>query len=148
MEDNIESATIGYEYILKLLKRLGLNISIKIPATSKHTWLGFQIDTMEMMVTIPLEKMTEILTECSTWKGRTHASRKDLQKLVGRLKHISKCIPQSNTFFSRLLASLRAAPCTGKHKLNSDFQKDIDWFIQFASNFNGICMLPTKPKQQ
>ena len=74
-------------------------------------------------------------------------SRKDLQRLVGRLKHIAYCIPPANKFFARILAALRATPPTGTSIVDSPLLKDINWFTFFADSFNGIFLLPPKQKQ-
>ena len=141
---SLEEATCAYQALLDLLSSLGLNVSPHkcIPPVKIITWLGFQIDTIKMIVEIPKQKLSDTLAECKQWAPNIPVSRRQLQRLIGRLKHVSKCLPQANKFFARILAALRASPFKGKHLLNPDIFDDIDWFLRFSETSNGICLLP------
>ena len=77
----------AYMDCMDITARLGLVLSPGkcIPSTKAIEWLGFNIDANAMQVTIPEEKLHDTLEECQTATHRRLASRKDLQKLVGRL---------------------------------------------------------------
>ena len=81
--------------------------------------------------------MIEILNLCKKWSDRTHASRKNLQKLVGKLLYLHRCIPTTRLFVNRILWVLRQTPPQGVKKLPSMFYKDLAWFLQFLEVFNG-----------
>ena len=85
------------------------------PPTQNLTWLGVVINTVDMSVTLPVEKVSEVLVECKAWEKKSLASKKQLQNLAGRLQRMSKCIKLATQFFNRVLAALSAAPITGLH---------------------------------
>ena len=91
---------------------------------------------------IPQTKLDEILLESEKWSTFTKATKKQLQSLVGKLKHIGTCIP----FFARILSELRLAPTSGYHEFSKNLLKDISWFCNSARRYNGARLLPTKEK--
>ena len=138
-----EGAYEAYQAMLTLARTLGLDLAPKkcIAPTTDIQWLGYDISSMTMRVEIPSEKMDEVITECDTWSRATYASRKDLQRLVGRLQHIARCVRPARRFMSRILAALRAAPFTGRHAVPDDLKLDIDWFRSFARSSNGCVLI-------
>ena len=150
VSNSLEKAKEDYKTALKLLEYLGLDISHHkcIPPTTSLVWLGFKIDSISMSIEIPKEKLKDTLEEAKLWYTYKKASRKQLQSIVGKLKHISKCVPHADRFFSRILQQLRNTPQYGKHDFNTDLLQDIKWFENFASLYNGVYLLPTKQKQQ
>ena len=75
---------------------------------------------------------------CHNWMSKTKATRNHLQKLVGNLLYLHKCIPPARLFTNRILSVLRSAPTSGTVKLNADVYKDIAWFCEFLTEFNGM----------
>lgn len=68
-------------------------------------------------------------------------SKRELQSLIGRLIHIAKCVSPARLFVSRLLDALRAAD--KKYiKVTSDIKADLQWFISFCLEWNGISLIP------
>ena len=65
------------------------------------------------------------------------ANRIQIQKLLGHLLYLHKCIPPARLFTNRILAVLRGSPKVGYIALNEAFHKDIAWFNQFLESFNG-----------
>lgn len=133
-----------YEEIKALTKHLGPDLSIKkcIPPMTSLTWLEYTIDTVAMTVTLPQDKITETIELCKEWLLKTHASRKQLRSLFGKLKHIATCVPQATRFLSRILDTLRQTPFKGSHALDPEIKKDLQWFITSARALNGIFLIP------
>ena len=91
---SLEAAQEAYDDIIYLTDRLRLVLAQEkcVPPTKHLEWLGFAISVTDMTVRIPDDKLTEVLKECQAWKTKKLASRHELQRLVERLQHISKCI--------------------------------------------------------
>ena len=68
---------------------------------------------------------------CHNLISETKATRNQLQKLVGNLLYLHKCIPPSRLFTNRILSVVRNAPMLGTVKLNAAFYNDIAWFCDF-----------------
>ena len=91
---------------------------------------------------IPKDELDEIIKECTLWKQKEIAFRKQLQALAGKLQHLTKCIKPASRFTNRVLAVLRETPFKGLHKFNRDLLLDLDWFCTFAKLNNGLQLLP------
>lgn len=144
----LQKALLDYNSALALLDFLGLATSPSKchPPSTSLTWLGFHVDSKAMTVSIPDTKLSSVLLQSAEWLNRTTSSRKQLQSLVGKLKHISSCLPHANKFFARILAALRNTPFTGQHPVPSPLRQDVNWFLQYATSSNGIFLLPPKLK--
>ena len=62
--------------------------------------------------------------------------KKQLQSLLGKLLYIHGCVSPACVFVNRLLNTLRRA--AGHVKV--DLEMDLNWFICFLQQFNGIIM--------
>ena len=148
-ESTYQRATEAYEYFLHLARTLGLQLNINKctpPASTLH-WLGYSISTIEMKIVIPDEKLFEVLRYAGQWRYKTRASRKELQKLAGKLQHLSTCVPGGRRFISRILTALRLTPSTGTHDIVHDIAPDVAWFEKYAHRANGIILLPPPIRQ-
>ena len=93
------------------------------------------------MLSLPKEKITEILALLQTWKCKKTATKRQLQSLLGKLHHVSKCVRPARLFVSRMLDTLRTALDSGHVQLSAEFQKDIAWFLNFMPAYNGVNMM-------
>ena len=139
----LKDVEAAYQDFNDLASQLGLELSPAkcVPPTKSLEWLGFSISAQHMTVTIPTAKLDEIITECESWTTKYKASRKELQRLVGRLQHIAKCVQPARRFMSRILKALRDTPYTGKHNTTPDLKSDIRWFLEYAARSNGMVLL-------
>ena len=133
------AAQADYKAFLALADRLGLVLASQkcMPPTTNLEWLGFELDSVSMTLTIPTAKLRDILEECTAWMSRKSASKKDIQSLVGRLVHIAKCIKPARRFISRILRTLAQAPDSGQTWISNAFKADVGWFLQYAKHANG-----------
>ena len=132
-----------------LCEILGLKIAPEKSAYPSTTmeWLGFEFNTVDMQITIPQDKLREVLALMDTWTTRSHATRRDLQVLAGTLNHIALCILPARRFMARILTNLRSAPQTGWVRIDEEARRDIAWFVKYAEASNGRVLLqPTLHK--
>lgn len=117
---------------------LGLKVAINKSSGPAQTmeWLGFEIDTLRMTVTIPETKLKEVLDEVKNWETKIMVTKRELQSLAGKLAHISTCIRHARKFMSRLLAQLRSTPQNQRRKVGSELRKDLAWFKTCAAKLN------------
>ena len=140
---NFHQAMTAFADFEALCEHLGLKLAPEkstFPTTSLE-WLGFRLSTVDMMVTIPKEKLQEIHDLCVVWLTKARTSRRDLQSLAGKLNHVSQCILGARRFMGRILQTLRRAPRVGTVKLEDDLRADIRWFLRYAQTSNGIFMI-------
>ena len=132
-------ASKAYYSLLNLLDQLGLPVNVdKISApVSKLICLGIQVDAEMGVLSIPQEKLCKITNLCGQWENKTFTTYNQLQKLLGHLIYISRCIKPSRLFVNRMLQLLRSIPSNGKNKLDTGFFRDLKWIITFLDTFNG-----------
>ena len=136
-------AQAAYAAFTALTKTLGLKLADDkcAPPSSRMEWLGFVFDTQEMTITLPPEKLGEIIGLATAWSAKRRASRHDLQSLAGKLNHISQCILPARKFMGRILAALRSAPLSGWIPVDDHLRRDVAWFVRYARQCNGRLLL-------
>lgn len=134
------TAKKDYDNFMKTTEKLGLKLAVNKckPPSTKIEWLGFDIDSVIMCVSIPKKKLEEVLEVCKHWKTGSRISKQSLQSLVGRLIHLTNGIAHGRKFTAQLLASLRAMNNKDWSTITHEASLDIKWFIQYASISNGI----------
>ena len=143
-----EEAERAYSDMLETSRALGLALSARkcTPPTKTLEWLGFEISAEHMTVVIPGEKLADTLRECRDWMAKELTTRRQLQRLTGRLQHIAKCVLPARRFMSRIFEALRATPFRGSHPVPRPLRDDVAWFVAYAASTNGIVLLPAEEK--
>ena len=100
------------------------------PPTSGSVWLGFKVDAPLISVTVPQDKLVEVVTECEAWKLKKTASRRQLQSIAGKLQHIAKCVKPARRLTNHILAAIRFAPLC--KTVNTIRTKEGDRFLREA----------------
>lgn len=138
----------GYRDFLQLAQELGLSLATQkcVKPSKRIEWLGFDINTNDMTIKIPTEKLREVLNECKKWKARTRANRRMIQSVRGKLIHISACVQQGRKFVSRVLDTRRSMGDRNWTYINDEFLLDLAWFEKYAEVWNGIHLYqPQRP---
>ena len=150
-EKTLERATKSYDALGSLLVDLGLveSTSKAHPPATSMPYLGILFDTEKMKMSIPPEKISEVREEVSLWMRKSAASKRSLQKLLGKLFWVSRCVRFSRGFMGRLLSQLQemhSLPDHKKVKLSPGSTEDIKWWSRYLRRFNGVEMLyPSDP---
>ena len=113
----------------QLMTRLGLQESPEkaTEPTQRITWIGVTFDSVTMVMSIPRQKIVEVLAEVHTWIGKQSIGLRQLQKLLGRLFHVTKCCGPARLFCNRLLDGLRQAYRHGSVPMSTDMRQDLFW---------------------
>ena len=130
-----------------LLGELGLDISPKklVYPSTQATCLGVIINTENFTVSVPDEKLAEIKQVCSQWQNRAYCNKRDLQSLLDKLLYVTKCVKAPRPFLNRMLELLRQSDKQDKIVLKEDFHRDLHWFNQFLTQFNGVAFFSHDP---
>ena len=141
-------AKFQLERVVQLFDELGIPISLKKlegPATSM-IFLGILFDTASMTIRLDDEKLESMHEELALWTERTSASREELQSIIGILSFAAKVVPTGRTFLRRMIDHLKSLPSsstnTQQHPLSVAFHRDLNWWRQFLSAWNGISLIP------
>ena len=106
--------------------------------TQKMIWLGILFDTINMTMSIPEQKLKDIMEELKCWASCTHATRREMQSVLGSLQFVAKVSPPFRLFINRMLECLKDTPGSGSHTLSWGFKKDVDFFLRLLPKINGV----------
>ena len=130
---------------LQVCQDLGVPIAAhKTEGPSKQlTFLGIQVDSIKMELSLPPDKLTRITAMVLQWREKRVASKRDLQSLIGTLSHAATVVPPGRTFLRRMIETMKIPKCQHHHvRLNMEFQSDIQWWACFLPQWNGRSILP------
>ena len=133
-----EYAELGFSFLKNLLEELNFPISPNklVSPTHEATCLGIIINTRNQTLSVPQEKLQEILEKCREVINCTVVTKNKFQSLLGSLMYVHKCVKPTRVFTNRLLHSLRDSK-DKKVIITLAIKKDISWFLNFLPRFNG-----------
>lgn len=107
------------------------------PATTLN-FLGLEIDTIEMIVRIPSEKLTKLHIQLSKMLNRKKTTLVDLQSLTGLLNFCSRAIPSARAFVRRFYDAMQGLSRPNHHvRVSIEMKEDIKMLLIFLDHFNG-----------
>jgi hypothetical protein len=148
MNKRLSAAKFQLERVVQLFAELGIPISVKKlegPATSM-VFLGILFDSTSMVIRLDEEKLASIHAELELWSERSTASREQLQSIIGILSFVAKVVPTGRTFLRRMIDHMKGLPPsstnTQQQPLSKAFQRDLNWWRQFLTKWNGVSLIP------
>ncbi len=111
------------------------------------TFLGIRFDLLQRKLSLPTEKLDQILTELRSFQHRYSATKRELEQLVGRLNFAAKVVKGGRTFLRRMIDEINTVVDHNATIVLSDcFRLDVLWWLNFASQWNGTeMMIDPKP---
>ena len=111
------------------------------PTTVLH-FLGMELDTNQLVIRLPLEKLEQLKVALAEWRGRKACRKRDLLSLIGILSHACKAVKAGRSFLRRLIdLSTEVKQLNRFVRLNAAAQSDIEWWYQFGADWNGVAMM-------
>ena len=100
---------------------------------------------MNRAISIPPEKLKEIVVLCKNLASKTYCSKKDLQSLLGSLLYITQCVALARSFLNRMLHLLRQNTNVSKILLTHPLVQDLASFNTFLANYNSATFYDQVP---
>ncbi|XP_021378273.1 uncharacterized protein LOC110466218 [Mizuhopecten yessoensis] len=101
-------------------------------------FLGYEIDTVEMMIRVPPEKMLELKQSLLTVLHSKKITRAKLESLVGSLSFFCKAIVPGRAFLRRFYDIMTSVKAKFHHiRISQTMKDDITMWLKFLSDFNG-----------
>ena len=135
-------------FLHSVLRSLGFYISYnKVRSPSRvQRYLGVELDSIEMELRLPEDKLSKLTVELEFFAGRRRATKKQLQRLCGILGHCSTLVRGGRTFSHRVIGMLSGFTATKRYvNLSKNFQLDLLWWSEFARWFNGSAKIIQPP---
>ena len=141
--DSAERAEAAYMELRQLLRDFGLceAPNKSCAPTCCMVFLGIEVNTILLTLSIPRNKLQEILYVLSKWADKDTATLNEIQKLAGLLNFACRCIRSGRVYLACILNFLRAAPQKGSVAVPEDTKKDVDWWREFAPTYNGVSLM-------
>ncbi len=142
-----------------LAARIGVLFSAKKTEgpTTRLTFLGIELDTIEMVARLPQDKLVRLRTLITDWGTKSSATIKEYEQFGGFLHWCCCVIPAGRPFTGRLyklIAGLkynRGKPGAGRaqvYAISKDVREDIVWWhtlvSQDACRWTGVAVLPDR----
>ena len=140
VEDTYDKCLQGQHVLIKLLRNLGFSISWpKVCGPSQNiVFLGIVMNTVDMTLGLPKEKIKEIQSVLCTFLNRKRASCKQIQSLAGKLNWAAQVIRCGRSYLRHILDTLKHMRMP-YHKVLIDekFVSDVKWWILALENCPG-----------
>lgn len=134
--------------MLSACRRLGVPVAQEKCAgpAAVLTFLGFQLDTVQMVVSLPSDKLHRTLTSVREWAGRKGGKKREVESLLGHLQHAATVVRPGRTFVRRLIERLSMVHSRdGWVHFNQFIRSDLIWWLTFMEGWNGVSMIPSFP---
>lgn len=107
--------------------------------TNNLVFLGFEIDTVAMMVRVPVQKRVELVSLLQKFIDRKSITLKQLQSLLGKLNFVTKAIAPGRAFVRRMHnATIGIINPHHFIRLKQEMKDDMHlWLNFFLQDFNG-----------
>ena len=111
--------------------------------TTSLTFIGISINTVDFSVSIPSEKIQEVLDQMPRWCGRRTCTQVELQSLVGKLQFFSKVVRPGRIFTRRLIDLIYTVRRRTHHiTLTKLAKEDIHWWCELLHSWNHASIIP------
>ena len=106
-------------------------------------YLGIKIDSIEQIVKLPADKLSELMSMLDFWCNRRKCTKRELLSLIGKLCFAAEVVRPGGIFLRRLIDL--STPGTELHHhvtLDASARADIFWWLNFLPSWNGKLMIP------
>lgn len=102
-------------------------------------FLGLEIDSEEMVVRIPMQKVQEIIERIGIILGREKVTLRMMQSLIGSLNFACRAIVPGRPFCRRLIDAICGLTRPHHHlRVKAEIRQDLIMWLEFFANFNGV----------
>ena len=138
-----ERAEEAFQHLRQILINMGLQeaASKTVAPCTIMVFLGIEVNTITLTLTIPMEKWEEIQKVLKKWEKMERATKKQVQKLAGLLNFACRCVRSGRIYLSRILNYLRTFNGNESRMVTTDVKKDIEWWVEFAPTYNGVSLM-------
>ena len=90
------------------------------------------------VLSLPLDKVIDIMTTVCNWLGRRMATKRELLSLIGKLSFATKVVPAGRLFLRRLINRSTTVDRLHHHlRIGAEARADLEWWARFLPQWNG-----------
>ena len=111
--------------------------------TTKLTFLGIEFDTIKQELRLPQSKLLRLKSTLHQWSSTRNPTKRQLQSLIGILKHAASVIRPGHLFTRNLIENMkRPKGLEQRTRLTHAAKADIAWWQLIAEDWNGVSFFP------
>ena len=131
--------------VILLLRHLGFRINwekSQLVPLQKIPYLGFMVDSLTTIISLPDKKLQGIKQECSRARKQRSLSIRTLARIIGRLSAAAQAILPAPLYY-RALQQLKntafrtASSFDDQVPLTTDARRELQWWMEEARKYNG-----------
>ncbi|CAC5358968.1 unnamed protein product [Mytilus coruscus] len=150
---NSDDCLVLMNTFTELCNELGVPIAEDktIHPITRLTFLGLEIDTVDMVVRIPVAKLIKLRSQLQPMTIKRNIKFKDFVSLVGLLAFCSRAVPSSRAFLRRfydVIASFRVKKPFFSVRITSEIREDVMIWLEFLKSFNGDSYIIVRQVQE
>ena len=130
---------------LQVCKKIGFPVSLEKTfwGTTRLTFLGLLIDTINQCVCIPIDKIAKAVSLINSIleKSSKKVALNQLQKVCGFLNFLGRCVITGRAFTRRLYAYTANDKLKPHHhiRVNSEMKRDLQMWLTFLEHPSVFC---------
>ena len=144
ISESHEECLAAFNCLLSLLQSLGFTINWNkvVPPTQQIVFLGVLIDSVRSTLSIPDKRLWELQVALSNWIDKKKATKRQLQRIIGKLNWASKRLHATRPFIRRLIDLVSTVDIPSYHvRLWQAVKEDLRWLRNACDEFNGTVVL-------
>jgi len=102
--------------------------------SEKKVMLGWQIDTRQMRIFLPMDKAVDWSTNISSILKNNTVNQKQMETLVGRLNHVGHILPMGRYFLNRLRHLMARCEKYGKQQMQKWEREDLVFWLELLEH--------------
>ena len=131
--DTQQNAPSAYHALELLFHLLGLESAgdKDCPPSTLMIFLGILFNILAMTMSIPAEKLSELLTKIRKVYHQHYISQHKLQSLLGLMAFVTSCVHPARIFMAALLNGLCSLQRSESLYLNDEIKSYLQWWLAF-----------------
>ena len=110
------------------------------------TFLGIELDTLQLQARLPVPKLQELKRLCSEWGAKSSATLREVQSLHGSLRFACAVVRPGRFQLGRIVAFMSGLMSFNpgryaRHKIPQTVRDEVKWWSTFLESFNGVSIL-------
>ena len=142
---NYNEAKNDLQNLINAFQQLDIPLAAEkiVGPTKKLTYLGIEIDSNDLTISIPDEKYIELMNSLPSWINKKTCTKQKLLSLIGILSFVCKVVRPGRIFLRRLINLSTTVRELHHHiTLNKQAQADIKWWYEFLPSWNKKSLIP------
>lgn len=106
-----------------------------VQPTTNMEFLGNNLNSRDLTISVTSSRLSELGQQLEEWHGRRHASRQQLESIIGKLQFCCNCVRSGRLFLNRLLNFLRQMKRGPRYRIPLQAHADLQWWRVYLPQF-------------